>query len=43
MHGIGKYIWNDGRSYEGDYVQDKKEGYGLYKWPDGSTYEGCWQ
>jgi len=42
MHGIGKYIWPNGRIYEGNYVFDKKHGYGMYKWPDGRKYEGNW-
>ncbi len=28
MHGVGKYTWPDGRSYEGEYVKDIKEGNG---------------
>jgi hypothetical protein len=24
MHGKGKYTWEDGRYYEGDYLNDKK-------------------
>ena len=30
MHGQGLYKWPDGRQYEGQYVDDKKEGYGVY-------------
>lgn len=30
MHGKGRYRWADGRVYEGEYYQDKKEGYGVY-------------
>lgn len=30
MHGKGRIIWNDGRKYEGDYVNDKKEGFGVF-------------
>jgi len=26
MHGYGVFTWADGRVYEGDYVDDKKEG-----------------
>ncbi len=25
MHGYGIYRWADGRKYEGEYVEDKKE------------------
>ena len=33
----------DGRTYEGQYIQDMKEGYGVFKWPDGWKYEGFWK
>lgn len=26
--------------YDGDYKDDKKEGYGIFKWPSASVYEG---
>jgi hypothetical protein len=42
MEGVGVYIWNDGRKYEGQYKDDKKHGYGVYNWADGRTYEGYW-
>ena len=42
MHGKGIYTWADGRKYEGDYVNDKKEGFGSYLWTDGRKYEGQW-
>jgi hypothetical protein len=34
MDGVGVYRWADGRSYEGEYSDDKKNGYGIYTWPD---------
>lgn len=40
MHGKGIFRWPDGRVYEGDYVDDKKEGFGKVIWPDGRIYEG---
>lgn len=40
MHGKGIFRWPDGRVYEGDYVDDKKEGLGKVIWPDGRIYEG---
>lgn len=43
LHGRGRYTWEDGRSYEGQYVDDKKEGFGIYVWPDGRKYEGWWR
>jgi len=35
MHGRGVFTWPDGRKYEGEYVEDKKEGQGVFYWPDG--------
>ena len=42
MEGFGIYTWSDGRSYEGDYYDDKKHGYDWYRWADGRLYEGFW-
>lgn len=42
MEGIGIYKWSDGRSYEGEYIDDKKHGYGIYRWADGRAYAGYW-
>lgn len=43
MHGIGLYTWKDKKFYEGEYVNDKKEGFGKYSWPDGRVYKGYWK
>ena len=43
MHGIGKYWWDDGRYYEGEYKNDKKYGKGKFVWSDGRIYEGQWE
>lgn len=53
MHGKGVYTWKDGRVYDGEYVEDKKNGYGVYRWADGRSnkltniftlvYEGQWE
>ena len=43
MNGFGSYVWKDGRSYEGQYLFDKKHGYGIYRWPDGRVYSGNWK
>jgi hypothetical protein len=32
MDGEGKFTWPDGRIYEGEYKDDKKEGYGTFEW-----------
>jgi len=42
MHGKGRQTWPDGRSYEGEFINDTKEGYGIYRWADGRIYEGKW-
>ena len=39
---MGVYTWSDGRSYLGEYKDDKKHGYGIYKWNDGRLYLGNW-
>lgn len=39
-NGKGKYIWNDGNEYEGDWVDDFKEGSGTFRWACGDIYEG---
>ena len=46
-HGKGKFIWNrmlksQMEFYDGEWVNDRKEGFGLYKYKNGSTYEGKW-
>ena len=42
MDGKGIFTWPDGRKYEGDYKDDKKEGYGIFEWTDGKKYRGYW-
>lgn len=42
MEGIGIYKWLDGRSYTGEYLDDKKHGYGVFIWNDGRRYAGYW-
>ena len=43
MHGEGVYHWPDGRSYKGNFKNDKKNGYGVYKYPDGRSYKGSFK
>lgn len=43
MEGSGVFTWPDGRRYEGEYRDDKKEGNGVFYWPDGRKYEGGWK
>lgn len=42
MEGEGVYTWKDGRRYQGQYMQNKKNGYGIYIYSDGSRFEGEW-
>ena len=41
-HGHGKYVWNDGSMYEGQWCENKINGSGIYVWPDGRKYMGEW-
>ena len=43
MNGKGKFEWPDGRIYDGEYKNDKKEGHGDFTWPDGRKYDGNWK
>ena len=38
MHGRGKYLWKDGKYYDGEYEYDKKCGFGIFVWADGKQY-----
>ena len=42
MEGKGVFTWSDGRSFLGQYKDDKKDGFGIFRWPDGRKYEGQW-
>lgn len=42
MHGYGHLQWPDGRQYEGDFVNDVREGHGTFQWNDGRIYTGSW-
>ena len=42
MDDFGIYTWQDGRMYEGFYLDDKKHGYGIYTWSDKKKYSGWW-
>ena len=43
MEGKGIFKWPDGRVYEGEYKNDKKDGYGEFEWADGRKYKGYWK
>lgn len=32
MHGNGIFTWEDGKRYEGEYMDDKKHGFGVFEW-----------
>ena len=40
MHGNGILTLKDGRKYEGEFINDKKEGHGIFTWTDGRKYDG---
>jgi len=42
MHGYGRLVWPNGRSYEGEFENDIKNGKGTYQWADGQVYTGEW-
>jgi hypothetical protein len=42
IHGLGRYTWRDGRSYEGNYLNDSKSGFGVFTWVNGNMYRGQW-
>jgi hypothetical protein len=42
MHGKGRLVWANGRSYEGEFYNDMKHGFGSYCWVDGQRYTGQW-
>ena len=43
MEGRGQEIWSDGRKYEGDFKNGKKDGEGTFEWPNGNKYIGSWK
>jgi hypothetical protein len=40
FNGKGLYKYANGDEYEGDYVNDKKEGIGSYQYKNGELYVG---
>jgi len=41
-HGRGKLTWDDGDSFEGEFLEDEKVR-GIFRWSTGDTYEGEWK
>ncbi len=42
MEGRGIETWADGRRYEGDFKNGKKDGEGTFEWPNNIKYIGSW-
>lgn len=42
LDGKGKYIYNNGYIYEGDFVGGNRSGLGILTSPNGDFYEGMW-
>lgn len=41
MHGVGVYRWQNGDSYQGDWFNDRFQGFGVYHWAvSNETYGG---
>lgn len=43
MEGKGQEVWADGRKYDGDFKNGKKDGEGTFEWPNGNKYVGSWR
>lgn len=45
MNGYGEFKWKDGKTYVGEYKNDKKDGFGIYYWkePNPKAYIGFWK
>ena len=41
-NGCGTQIWDDEAKYQGEWKDNKFEGYGIYYYPDGKIYMGQW-
>lgn len=35
-----RYVWSDGRTYTGEWKDNKMHGHGEFKWLDGRSYTG---
>lgn len=43
IYGKGIMTWRDGSTYNGHYINGKKEGYGKFVFVSQNYYEGYWQ
>jgi hypothetical protein len=41
--GLGVFCWPEGRRYEGNFSQDRRNGFGIMMWPNGRWYAGFWR
>jgi hypothetical protein len=39
-HGKGRFVYSDGSTYDGDWIDDNRHDKGVMRWVDGSVYEG---
>lgn len=39
-NGFGKWVYTDKTTYEGEWIQTKKQGQGIETWPNGYIYQG---
>ena len=42
IHGKGKYIYPDGKIYEGNFQNGLKHGFGKISWNENKYFEGFW-
>ena len=42
MHGTGKYVYADGSTYDGQWLDSKMHGKGVYMFANGNKYDGEW-
>lgn len=42
MHGKGILTWKNGKKYNGEFNNNKREGKGICVWKDGRKYDGMW-
>lgn len=39
---LGLYKWSDGRTYDGEWRNNKMDGHGEFFWADGRKYKGAY-
>ena len=42
-HGLGKFYYQDGSIYFGQWENNHRLGFGYYYWPNGDHYQGYWE